>query len=83
MKEAKIQCKIIASLEATGWLVVKIIQTNKNGWPDLMAFKDGKAVCIEVKSPGKKPTPLQLMRHADLAIKGIETYITSDENFSL
>ena len=33
--EKDIQAKIIAKMEAHGWYVVKLIQTNKNGIPDI------------------------------------------------
>lgn len=35
MREAELQSKITKQLESAGWLVVKVIQCNKNGWPDL------------------------------------------------
>jgi len=33
-----------------GWTVVKLIQTNHNGMPDLMCLKQGKTFFIEVKA---------------------------------
>ena len=57
--ESKIQARIIKRLEAQGYYVVKLILTNKNGIPDLLVLKDGKAFFVEVKRPGEKPRPLQ------------------------
>jgi hypothetical protein len=34
----------------------------KSGIPDCLFIKDGRAVFIEVKQPGKKPSPLQEVR---------------------
>jgi Holliday junction resolvase len=61
--ESKIQAKIKARFENAGWIVVKLIQTNCNGIPDLMCLKGGKTVFVEVKQPGKKPTELQQFRY--------------------
>ena len=59
MRESEIQSKIIKFLESKQWLVVKIIQTNKNGWPDLQAHRDGITIFIEVKSETGKVSELQ------------------------
>jgi hypothetical protein len=37
--ESKVQRQIIRYLEDAGWYVVKILQTTKNGWPDLQAHR--------------------------------------------
>jgi hypothetical protein len=72
MREAIIQGQIIKYLEANNWLAIKLIQTNKNGIPDLMALKDGRTVFIEVKKPGKKPNDLQKYRMDQLSKKGFD-----------
>ena len=71
MKESYIQSQIIVKLESWGWMVVKLIQTNTNGIPDLMAMKDGKTVFIEVKREGEQPAPLQKHRLNQINAKGI------------
>jgi hypothetical protein len=81
--ESKIQRQIILWLEAKGWYVVKILQTTKNGWPDLQALKlddseyypKSKIIFIEVKRPGQKPTPLQLIRHEELRSRGFHVIV--------
>ena len=77
--ESKIQTKIKARFENAGWIVVKLIQTNCNGIPDLMCLKGGKTVFIEVKQPGKKPTELQQFRHDQLTQNGFQVFILSSE----
>lgn len=77
MKESKIQSDIIKALEKSGWLVVKIIQTNQNGWPDLMALRQGKAVFIEVKRPGNKARDLQQYRLDKIALQGFEALVAT------
>ena len=78
--ESKIQSKIKAKFERAGWLVVKLIKTNTNGIPDLMCLKSGKTIFVEVKQPGKVPTPLQLYRHEELRAKGFEVLVLTDAN---
>jgi Holliday junction resolvase len=80
MRESQIQSKVITELERKGYYVIKLIQTNKNGIPDLMAIKDGKVVFIEVKVPGKKPKVLQAYRHAELKKYGANTITATNTN---
>jgi Holliday junction resolvase len=80
MLESKIQRGIINLLEADGWYVIKLMQTNKNGIPDLICHRAGRTIYIEVKRPGEKPRPLQLVRHAQLAAAGIQTYVMTKIN---
>ena len=77
--ESKIQAKIKARFENAGWIVVKLIQTNCNGIPDLMCLKGGKTVFVEVKQRGKKPTELQQFRHDQLTQNGFQVFILSSE----
>jgi Holliday junction resolvase len=78
MLESKIQRKIIADLQKKGWLVIKVIQSNAPGFPDLMALKEGRAIFLEVKQPGKKPRPLQLYRHEQLRKQGFEVIVATN-----
>jgi|694.fasta_scaffold03337_4 hypothetical protein len=78
MKEADIQFQIIKYLEKIGWYPVKIIQTNKNGWPDLQALSGGHCVFIEVKSEKGIVSELQKYRHKQLAKQGFHTIITTN-----
>jgi Holliday junction resolvase len=72
MLESAIQKKISEKLKAAGWFVTKLIQTSTPGIPDLLALKDSRAVFIEVKQPGKKPTPLQVHRMEQIQKQGVE-----------
>lgn len=84
MKESFIQRQIIVKLESWGWMVVKLIQTNTNGIPDLMAIRSGKTVFIEVKREGEQPAPLQKHRLNQINAKGILAFwadSTDDINF--
>jgi Holliday junction resolvase len=74
MKESIVQSKIISQLEAWGWYVVKLIQTNTNGIPDLMAMRNGKVVFIEVKRQGEYPGALQKHRMNEINAKGVMAF---------
>lgn len=50
MKESQLQTKVRKRLEAFGWLVIKLIQTNRNGIPDLMCIKGGRVIFMEIKT---------------------------------
>lgn len=77
MKESEIQSKMIRYLEKQGYLVVKIIQTTKNGWPDIQAHKDGQTIFIEVKAPNGKVSELQHYRHQQLRNQNFKVIISS------
>jgi len=65
MRESKIQKDIIQWLESEGFYVIKVIQANKNGVPDIIFCKDGKFCAIEVKAKGGKVSGLQKV-HIDM-----------------
>jgi Holliday junction resolvase len=74
MLESKIQAKLIKSLEAKGYYVIKLSVTNKPGIPDILAIPPGSNVeFYEVKQPGKKPRPLQEYRIKEINDNGFGT----------
>jgi len=62
MTEQQTQSKIIKDLEKRGAWVVKTIQTNKRGTPDILACLNGKFLAIEVKAPTGKLSPMQAVQ---------------------
>lgn len=74
MKESILQSKVLRHFELLGWYVVKIIQCNKNGMPDLMLLKGGKTFFIECKAEKGKLSELQKYRHEQLQEEGFEVY---------
>lgn len=67
MKESQIQSKKIKELESQGFYVIKLINTNKPGIPDLIAIPKGSDVLfVEVKGPTGKLSPLQDWRIKEL-----------------
>lgn len=76
MTEQQIQAKKIKELEEQGYYVIKLIRTNKNGIPDLIAIpKNSDVLFIEVKKPGNKPSKLQEYRMKELNNCGIKTEV--------
>jgi len=72
--EKKLQPKIIKFLEMNGYYTIKTIKLNKNGLPDIIAFKGGMTLMVEVKSEGKKPSELQLFRIEEVAKFGVVSF---------
>ena len=58
MKESLIEMQIRLEAEKEGWLVYKFT-SNERGVPDRLFLRNGKAVFLEAKAPGKKPRSLQ------------------------
>ncbi|MGL4519343.1 MAG: VRR-NUC domain-containing protein [Phocaeicola sp.] len=73
--ESSVQADIIKRYEKQGYYVIKLVSTNKNGIPDLLLLKDGKASFIEVKRKGGKPRPLQVYRMQELQERGFEVQL--------
>ena len=76
MTEQKIQSQRIKQLEAEGYYVIKLLKTNKNGIPDLVAIPPNCGVLFsEVKRPEGKLSKLQEFRLKELKEHGFETQI--------
>jgi Holliday junction resolvase len=67
MTEQQIQSKRIKELEAEGYYVIKLIKTNKNGIPDLLAIpRNANVLFNEVKAEDGKLSKLQEYRINEL-----------------
>lgn len=75
MTEQQIQSKRIKELEAEGYYVVKLVSTNKNGIPDLLALKPNDVLFVEVKRPNGKLSRLQEYRLKELDGYGFRTEV--------
>lgn len=76
MTEQQIQSKRIKELEAQGYYVIKLIRTNKNGIPDLIAIPPNSDVLFsEVKRPEGRLSKLQEFRIKELNQHGIKTEV--------
>jgi Holliday junction resolvase len=80
MTEQQIQSKRIRELEAQGYYVIKLVRTNKNGIPDLIAIpKNSDVLFCEVKRPEGRLSKLQEYRIKELNQHGINTEIYRGE----
>ena len=75
MSEAQYQNKLIKQYEAEGYYVLKLIKTNKNGIPDLLAVKPDDVKFIEVKGKLTKVSELQKYRIKELKKLGFNATI--------
>jgi len=76
MTEQKIQSKRIKQLEAEGYYVLKLVQTNKNGIPDVIAIPPDCGVLFsEIKTPKGRLSKLQEYRLKELEAHGLRTEV--------
>lgn len=71
-REASIVAAIVRVAKQAGWWVMKIHggPYQLSGVPDLLCIKEGRAVFLEVKQPGKKPTEIQRRRMNEIETEG-------------
>ena len=80
MREKAIERKLVQSVTHMGGLALKFTSPGMAGVPDrLLLFPNGKIVFVEMKAPGKQPTKLQRLRHAQLRDLGFRVYVIDSE----
>jgi Holliday junction resolvase len=76
MTEQQIQKKKIDELEALGFFVIKLIKTNKNGIPDVLALHPERGIKFyEIKTPKGKVSKLQEYRIKELKEYGFSAEV--------
>lgn len=75
MSEAKYQAKLIKEMESQGYYVLKLIRTNKNGIPDLLALKPNEVLFVEVKGVKGVVSKLQDFRIDELQKFGFKVKV--------
>ena len=81
---SKYQTKIIREYTKKGYKVLNVIRLSENGYPDLIALKDGKAIFIECKERNDTLKPLQKLRIDELKNLGfaiLETGNAPERNY--
>jgi len=71
MNESTIEKAVCAYAKANGCLSLKLAGQNQRGQPDRLFIRDGKALFLEFKAQGKKPTALQIKWLLDLTNQGM------------
>ena len=75
MREKTIEQKLRDRVKQRGGKAVKFVSPGMNGMPDrLILVPGGRVAFVEVKAPGKKPTPLQELRAEQLRELGFQVY---------
>lgn len=72
MTEQAFQSKLIKRYENEGWYVIKLIQTNKGGIPDLLLLRPDEARFVEVKAAKGRASRVQQYRMAELRERGFK-----------
>ena len=76
MTEQQIQSKRIKQLESEGYYVLKLVQTNKNGIPDVIDIPPNCGVVFsEIKTPKGRLSKLQEYRLKELEAHGLRTEV--------
>ena len=75
MKESIFEQKWSKKAEKRGWLPVKNIQTNLNGWPDRMYMRDGRVFFVEFKAKGGRLSELQKYRIEQIRGLGFHCFV--------
>lgn len=76
MYERTIEQKLAARVKAMGGIAPKFTSPGFDGMPDrLVLLPGGRMGFVELKAPGKKPRPLQLVRHRLLRRLGFKVYV--------
>ena len=76
MTEQQIQSKRIKQLESEGYYVLKLMQTNKNGIPDVIAIPPNSGVLFsEIKTPKGRLSKLQEYRLKELEEHRLRTEV--------
>ena len=68
------QSAIVSKLKSKGWTVVSVVKLSQNGYPDLLAMKQGKVLWIESKEDNDTLKPLQKYRINELRANGFRAY---------
>ncbi|MDQ1088592.1 VRR-NUC domain-containing protein [Siphonobacter sp. SORGH_AS_1065] len=75
MDEKQLEKKLREAVKKKGGLALKFVSPGFRGVPDRLVLTIGKVHFVELKSPGKKPTPLQLIAHKVFASFGFPVWI--------
>ena len=79
--ERTIEQKLAARVKAMGGIAPKLTSPGFDGMPDrLVLLPGGRMGFVELKAPGRKPRPLQLVRHRLLRRLGFKVYVIDEIN---
>ena len=80
MLEKDIEKKLVKEVKKRGGLCWKFTSPNLAGVPDrLCLLHEGKVAFVEVKKPGGKLRPLQVLRKQELESRGFIVFVLNNE----
>jgi hypothetical protein len=80
MRESQIETYLRERVEAIGGLCYKFVSPGRKNVPDRLVLIGeettiGRTMFVELKAPGKKPTPGQLREHERLRLMGYPVFV--------
>lgn len=75
MREREIEAYLVKRVHAIGGEALKFVSPGRVGVPDRMVLLHGFMLFVEVKAPGKKPTPAQKREHTRLGVQGFSVAV--------
>lgn len=80
MRERDIEAYLRDQVKAMGGWAPKWTSPGNNGVPDRIIFLPGGIIALaELKAPGEKPTPLQLVQHKRLCALGCDVRVIDNK----
>lgn len=80
MLEKEIEKKLVEEVKKRGGLCWKFTSPSIAGVPDrLCLLHEGKVAFVEVKKPGGKLRPLQVLRKEELESRGFKVFVLDNE----
>jgi len=78
--EGKVVSAINRFLKKNGWFQINMMQTNVNGLPDRLIYKDGRYIWFEIKAENGAPSPIQKYVIEKMKGLGMEVYLVYSLN---
>lgn len=75
MLESIIQSKIINEAKNNGYLVLKVVKCNLNGYPDITLFKNNSTIFVEVKNEKGIQSEIQKYIQKQIELQGFKYYL--------
>lgn len=80
MLERHVEDALVQHVAKAGGRALKFVSPGSDGQPDrLCLLPGGKILFVELKAPGKKPTPLQAKVHDQLRALGFDVYVADSK----
>jgi len=80
ISEKDIEQYLLKRCRAYGWYAPKFTSPGRRSVPDRMIVMPGKIAFVELKAPGKKPTPKQLWEHERLETYGYPVSVVDSKD---